>query len=209
MADILAVGDILEVRTVCRLSNQFGINVRHLKATTVPGAATDFNIVALALAATLAPLFKAALASQAEFYGLGVRRLSPNPSLETTTYQGAGPGSVIGDPMSSQTAGVISLKTGLPGRAFRGRMYIPYPAKVDSDSTGRPLLAYRNALSGIANKYVASSTWTNGGTTFTTVGVLWHKRTKTATNLSSDRVREDWGTQRRRSQINRPDRAPF
>lgn len=209
MADVLATLDVLEVRFVCKANNQYSVNVRHfLVAAGMIGAPT-LDTAAGGFDAKFAPLFKAILAQGASFFGVGVRRISPTVSLESLSLVGRGAGLVTGDLMSTQTTSVATVRTSLPGRKNRGRMFLPYPSETDNDATGRPLATYMATANAICVPLYSQTTYTVGAQNFKADGVLWHRSTRTYTPIAQAYVRPDWGTQRRRSQINRPDRAPF
>lgn len=47
-----------------------------------------------------------------------------------------GPGTAVGDPLPIQAAGVLSCRTGIPGRRYRGRMYLgPFTENDQASST--------------------------------------------------------------------------
>lgn len=53
------------------------------------------------------------------------RDLTSATGLAFETATGAGPGSVVGEFAPNNVAAVVSFRTGLAGRSFRGRNYIP------------------------------------------------------------------------------------
>jgi hypothetical protein len=209
MADLLAINDVLEVRFVCKAPTQYAFNVRHFRVTAIGGGQPTLDTAVLAMSAKFGPLYKACMSSTATFYGCDVRRLLPSLSLAVQTKTGSGAGTVAGDLMSTQTAGVISLRTNLPGKKFRGRMYIPFPGETDNDVNARPVAALLSNYAALLLPHTQNTTYNNGADNFSAVGVIYHRSVKTETTIVSGFVRLDWGTQRRRSSINRPDRAPF
>lgn len=209
MADLLATNDVLEVRLISNFRNQYAINVRHFRiGTTLVGAPT-LDQAASAFEAKFAPLYKACMSSVAQWYGLTARRVTPGQSLESVTASLRGIGSVAGDPVPSQVAAVISLRSAIPGRAFRGRMYVPFASEADNGTDGRPSAQYIGNANAIAIPLSQSTVYVLGAQQFSAIPVIYHRKLQTETTIVQAFTRFDWGTQRRRSQINRPDRPPI
>ena len=209
MADPIQIGQLYEVRFVCKLANQYAVNVRHFRVTTIVSGQPTTDTFAGGLEAKFAPLFKACLSVRATWYGLGSRRVLPTQSLETISAAARGPGTVVGDALSTQTAAVITLRTPLPGKKFRGRMYVPFPSETDNDLDARPTAAYLANTNALSLPLMQSTTYTIGADSFTAVPSIFHRALQTETTIVLAYTRPDWGTQRRRSQINRPDRSPI
>lgn len=197
----MTVGDIYRCVVYCREDSQLGLNVSHFRVTSVvPDGVTEL-FVANFLSALFKPLYAVALNAVATFRGVSIQRVSPTPvadiiysALATGTVSGSG------DSMSPQTAGVIKLTTGLAGRRYRGRKYIPFPGE-DRNTLGYPTSAYVGSLAAIGAAYLALHTPADGGGG---VGLYFGLRTDATTGFISFNgatPRNAWGTQRRRSFI--------
>lgn len=206
--DVVA-GDVHEVRIVCKAGTQYSTNVRHFRVTGVPTAGVLEADLPLYYGPKISNVLKGCIAAEAVIYGYGVRKILPTVGVEYLDKPVALAGTGTGGLLPEQTAGVISLRTTLPGKKFRGRMYVPFPHGSANDVNGRPTAIYTGNIGVLGDMFYGSETWTNGANSFTSTGVVYHRGPKTETTLSSIIVRKDWGTQRRRSQINHPDRAPF
>jgi len=198
---VIVIGDVLEYRIVTLLGDQVGLNVRHLKVTQLIGLPTTQQTVD-ALEPILSTPIKPLMSAQAEFRGIDLRVLLPTPSTVVFNNSDAGFGTVAGEDLPKQVAGVLSLRTDTPGRSGRGRMYVSFPSEIDSESPGRPIAGYVIRLTTlgvsikaplivddlIGNSLVAEAAVLQGG-----------QLPPNATKLITSAIaRPFWGTQRRR-----------
>ncbi|MCJ7620356.1 MAG: hypothetical protein MUP64_09090, partial [Anaerolineae bacterium] len=141
---VLAANDIIEVMAVSKTTDQIGLNIFHYQVTAAGG--TDvLSRVTQALEAFVTPFstsLKALMSSSAEFRGYQVRRLNAPASVWFQDATGAGVGTVAGDMLPRQVAGLLSKRVITPGRRKGGRMYIPFPGEGDNDATSLPSAAY-------------------------------------------------------------------
>lgn len=106
----------------------------------------------------------------------------------SVTYKGTGSGNAL----SQRTAVVCGLRTALPTRAGRGRMYVPAPDDTHLTTTG--LLATADAST------IASGLGTALNTMSGTVQVvIFHRASGDTTPVTSVTVGQVLGTQRRRT----------
>ena len=94
--------------------------------------------------------------------------------------------------LSPQTAAVVSLRTVVPTRRGRGRMYLP-PMTVDSELTLGIMDAITTSSIALAAKGMLESLITSGYTP-----VIAHRDIASTTNITSCDVSNIYGTQRRR-----------
>jgi hypothetical protein len=102
-----------------------------------------------------------------------------------------------GGPVPAQTCGLITLRTGLAGRSFRGRVYLGAVRSGLMDSTG----AQWNSAS-LATLQAASTAWVNAmtlGSHVTGLGV-YSAKYNTMAAVTSNVFRQYCGTQRRRAE---------
>ena len=199
MAEEIMIGDLIEVRFICALEDQASYNVRQWTAGVIVGLGLDMEEAAASVASAFATPYKTILCAAATFRGVGLRRLSPAPTLESFDNTGAGAGLVAGDPLPGQICGITKLVTVSPGRAGRGRSYFPFPAEAVNDVNGRPTLAHQVNMLAIANDFHSSIILDDGfGNSVNFSGVLTAKPGLTTKPLVGAIVRDTWATQRRR-----------
>lgn len=206
MAIPLQLGDVLRFTSVCRFNEQNGLNVWFARVEDLTDNGATLEECAEQVAAQWGLFVRGVMSDQADYQGLFLERIGPNPTDKYLELFENGPGTRLGDALSSQTAGLIKLTTGLPGRGFRGRKYFPFPSESDSTTEAQPGAVYINNISLIGAWFAAPKIIDGGGTNDVTIRFgLW----KTAGQLFAPFVgfvaRRNWATQRRRSQINRGD----
>jgi hypothetical protein len=156
---------------------------------------------------------KAAINENAVYYGLRLTQaVMPPTNPKMAQFAAAdGAGTTTGDMLPPQVAGLIKVTTGVAGRRFRGRMYIPFPSESDSVVEGAPNAGYLAKVQPIITELATSPIITVGGSTVTYDYGLY-PRPYTAfqwKEITGGLFRTRWATQRRRSFINRGDVVPF
>jgi hypothetical protein len=205
---LIAVGDTLQLRIACRQAGQNGMNVLHYRVSAVVGA-MDLIMTRDQFDTLAAPLYKAVMTANADYYGVAVRRLVPNPSLEFTTSASTGPGTVAGDSAPKQASIVVTKRSATPGRGFRGRMYIPFPGDAATFSDGSPTPAYVTLVDGIALALLTNLTLISGANSVSLIPAILHRATTTVTDMVGYEVRKRFGNQRRRGDYGKVEPAPW
>jgi hypothetical protein len=107
-----------------------------------------------------------------------------------------------------QLACVVTLRSSLAPPRIRGRTYLPPAVESVNQADGTPSATHRsNVLTACTNQYTGTLTVTVGAHTATLLGILWSKKLSSFYALDQLTVRTAWGTQRRRSGINRGDQS--
>jgi hypothetical protein len=129
-----------------------------------------------------------------------VRVVPPTlPGIATSTSEGtAAPPS-----MSNQTSGLITWRTILAGRKYRGRIYVPFPAVVFQTVLGEPSAAYVALLDTLATILVGLTTITSLTGAGTMALGLYHRSTGEVTGVIEGVPQDKWATQRRRGNYGR------
>lgn len=211
----LVANDLIEVMAIARTTDQIGLNIFHYKVVNA-GVGDVLSRVTQALEAFGTPFstsLKALMSSSAEFRGYQVRRLNAPQSVWFQDATGAGPGTVAGDMLPRQVAGLLSKRVNVPGRRKGGRMYVPFPGEGDNDATSLPSAAYVVRLQTHAGNVLSSLAV---GLTFNADpvvqqityvgGVMFLGASRAITEVrSSDR----WATQRRRGSYGRKNVSPL
>lgn len=209
MAEI-RLGDYFRLRVVCYTSSQVGINTAHFRCTAETGVGSTDQQVADAFDAALAPRYKAAISGGARYRGCSVQRISPGiPTVPAFAIGNDGIGTVAGGMMGTQLSGLVSARTSLAGRRYRGRVYIPFPAEDSNAATGVPEAAYIVAIDDIGDELYSVFPVVNGGNSTTNDPVVWHRGLLLGTPITGWLARPSWATQRRRGAYGRQNTTPF
>lgn len=201
----MAIGDIFEFKIFTQAPQQVGINIRHYRVSNIVTNQVPADAMADQLATNLRPLYLSMMETLAVFAGITARKIHPLPvELESTLEGLSGPGTVLGDPLPRQVSGVLTLGTPLAGRANRGRLYMPFPAKASSDAFNVPEATYKNNLQSLGMALISSFTATQGVNSTTLTPVIWRRGPRTFTDLTRAVAQPRWGTQRRRGNYGRP-----
>ncbi len=155
---------------------QVGINSIHYQVTNTVGAgATQFQL-ASALDILAAPLMKAIISSTVQYRGVIVQRVFPRPPVVAESATGnTGTGSGAATQVSPQVAGLISTRTALAGRQFRGRLYAPFLGTGSIGANGSPTAPYVTALQALATAMFTNITCGGVGNTSTVTPVIYHR----------------------------------
>lgn len=195
----IASGDIYETKVYCSLGAQIGINVLHYRCSATAGTSTTDLSFATALEAAVADAYRDLLVNDARFRGVGVKRLFPTPpTIEITSTVLADNGLVDGVPLPKQTCGIITKQTASAGRAFRGRVYVPFPGDIDNTGEGAPINTYVARLTALAGILEGSLLVGTAPNTAQMQPIIYHRGGLAPTDVFNCFGRPRWGTQRRR-----------
>jgi len=201
----MPVNDVLEVRVFCKHANQQSINIVHFQITAVVLPEPTHDIIATVLSGNFGTIYRDMMTNQATYDGVGVRKVFPLPmSSETFGTAAAGGGTVLGDALPKQIAGLLSWRTDLAGPANRGRTYVPFPSETDNDTGAVPTAAYVTKLVTMGNALGGPITVPNAGGSATLNRRIFHRATSTVTPVTFFFTRNRWATQRRRGDFGRP-----
>jgi len=206
---ILSLNDLLEVGFVCQATPQFSINVRHYTVTEVNGASVSDVAAADKLEDVFAPLYKAVLSASAKWWGLKLQVIKPVKMAHVINIDNRDFGDVAGDMLPRQTAAVIKMHTGVAGRSNRGRVYIPFPSESSNGANGGPSPGYVVDLQTLGDEFRNEQTVGLLGDTAKLTPVVYSRTAETIRLILAGPARSEWGTQRRRSNIGRPDADPL
>lgn len=210
----IAVGDKYQVKIFCKFAPQLSVNIRHYIITAVSNPGTEQKLcdaVSLALGSAIKPL----LAGLASFFGVETQKLVGAAFVtQATSNSGIGSGSVTSDGLPGQVSGLISLRTGLPGRANRGRLFIPFPAEADNNATlafPAPDLSYitRLATLGLLLVTLTVTTTDSPASVVTLAGQIYHRGSNSFTPATTAVGQPNWATQKRRGGYGAPNANPF
>jgi len=147
------------------------------------------------------------------YYGALMRRINGVKTQLIPSIIGQSVGDLMGDPLPSQVSAVISKRASSAPPRARGRFYCPSPTEAENNATGDPSAAYLTALEDLGDFLSLDLTLTDGADNIVLSPVIARFDPPgtffDAWEVDQYIVRSRWGTQRRRSEINRPDRVPF
>lgn len=203
----MILNDVMEFASVVYNVNQNAINVSHWKATAIGGAGLTLQQVADGLSTLWAVQMKPCVPNGGLYKGAKCRLVMPVPTAVVVTTNGNGAGTLgAGDQIPSQCASVITLRASTAPPKTRGRIYMPAPTEAENSALGVPTAAYITAQAGIRTMMLVNQVITVGADSVTLRACLWHRKPPVAVYLIDSAVtRNFWGTQRRRSGINRTD----
>lgn len=206
---LLVAAQVYQARFFCTWGVQCAINVRHYRVEDADGLTTDEDLAHL-LSDSIGPSYRAILCDNAMYRGCGVQRISPLPkTLEVFSIEEQGAGSVVGEPLPGQVSGLISFKTALAGREYRGRAYVPFPSEVHNDETGLPTSGYFALLEQLGDDLEAPMTAFTAPKAATVIPVVWSKKFSSATPVVFTLPRQKWATQRRRGPFGAANASPI
>jgi hypothetical protein len=206
----MPVGDTFRVRRVVREQDQTAFNIGYWQIAAISAATPSDAAIAAGFDALFSPLYQALLPAVATYRGTGVQYIGPGAErVEAVSTSGLTVGSNESEPLPTQVAGLISLRTNLAGRANRGRVYIPFPYEDASDGPSQPNATYLLALDSMATAIVTPLVVGTGATACTLKPVIYHRASETLTDIVGYLVRSFWATIRKRSEAGKGDAVPF
>lgn len=212
MASNVVIGDTLQIKIYCKFRDQIGLNVRYLQVTNTTGASVTDQEVADRVALDVDALYRELLSIQARFEGVSAQIVLPVARDTVYSNNGAGAGLTSGDPLPSQTCGLITLRSGFAGRSGRGRMYIPFPGEGDNDTVNAtPSASYMDKLAVLGEYFESFAVVTVGANSATMRWVITNYPDPAPgfVGILDTIPRQKWATQRRRGAFGRPNSLPF
>lgn len=207
---MFGVGTIFQVSYYCRLDGkQNAVNVMHYKVDTlIPDPITQEQ-VGDAFSAHCATQYKAMLHTANAYDGLKIRIPGPLGTAATISRSGAGAGTSAGvGTAPTQLCVVASLRSSFAPARIRGRQY--YGGFTNDDITvgGDPGAGLLTKVNNVLDKTALNPiVLTIAGNDYNFVPVIYRRELLTWYGITSRVVRISFGTQRRRSEINRGDAA--
>jgi hypothetical protein len=205
-----AINDVYQVSVYCTIADQVAVNVQHWIAGANTGAGCSDAQIASGFDVLYAPLYASVITAAAQYYGVKVQKIFPLPvSIPVFSKLNTQPGILGPNCVSKQTSGIITLRTALAGRKFRGRMYVPFPSSSNVTVNGQPNAGYMTALTNLAASQVVVQNFGGGGNTTPFTRAIYHRATHTFDRVLLVEPRPLFATQRRRGDYGRPNALPF
>lgn len=205
----IAVGDLYQLRVWCLNTGVYTVNTMHYEVTATSGAWDPDGAIATDWWAYIDAAWLDLMTTTSEVIAVSEQKLFPVHETAVVIAQVGVTGTVAGDTLPFQVCGRLKLLTGLAGRQYNGRLYIPFPGEGDSDAGGSPTAGYRTRLTILADLIEDPINITAGADTATITPCVFsrtHGTREALVNVSSVR---QWGTQRRRSLIQNLEGPPI
>lgn len=219
MATPINDADYVQVRAWTKDGDQASVQRMWYICDGTTGAGATDQQVADQLEALLAPLYKPIINNRASWAGLEVQVLSLgvwHAEVNSVVHAGSGTGGA--DALPKQTAGLVGWKTPRGGRAYRGRMYLPFPSVSHDTGDGVPTAAYVTAASTLTDNWLTDNFFGTGGDSVTLRPIIKHGPTKGDppvppvspwTLITVGVTNNKWATQRRRGAYGRVNNSPI
>jgi len=202
-------GDIIKSRAAAFQAGQLGLNTIYWEVSGVSGSGATLLEIAEALSGVWHTHYKSLMGTTATFLGVGVSNITPPATIEYAYTGDDGAGTATGEPLPTQTAGLISLKTPFAGPRNRGRIYIPFPTEGLNGSPSEPNGTALIAMVSLAAEIFPGHAILGASGACTIAPVIFHRDSLGYTFLDQAIPRDKWATQRRRGSFGRPNVAPF
>lgn len=209
----LAVDDVVEMISVCKTTDQIGLNIFHYKVTTINVLPSALSLlVDRLLVLNFDTAMRALISSAAEYRGLMTRILKPTLSVQFLDSRGAGGGTVGGDLLPRQVSGLLSKRSAVAGRRKGGRFYVPFPGEDDNAATSVPTAGYVARLDTLG---ITLASQLNFGLIGVAVPVIYQRPPRffpllyDTRGIATIRSNPAWATQRRRGSFGRVNISPL
>jgi len=209
MANVLALGNVVEAKLYCKSSGQYSINTLHFRVSAVAGTSTNDTNAATAVSGAFAAPMKALLSENAEFIGVTVQIIRSTRRPKVYTLADAAPGTVLGDSNPRQVAGLVTKLSATASKSGRGRFYVPFSGEADNEPGATPSGDYVTRLQTLGAQIVTPITAGAGGNTAVLTPVLYNRETFFTIDINDYTARTYWATCRRRGDARGGDRPPF
>lgn len=121
----MAIGDIYRVAIEGKMYSNDVVNVIHYQtAVSVGTVASEVEALGVAMENDFLPDYLDLIVPAYNVERIAVRGVT-NPTLGVDVFPVGAVGLRPGDPEASQVAGLLNLRTGLIGRRYYGKMYLP------------------------------------------------------------------------------------
>lgn len=206
----ITTGQTLRFETFVQFGDQVAQNVLYYVCTAHSGVGCPSQIMLDGMLDAYNLRMKALMSASATIRGgklsSPLDNPQPNPELQTKTQAGT----VSGEPLPRQTAGLMKFQTDLAGASYRGRLYTPFPSETDNDTDATPIAGWTSRLTALYDEmkgfFLADDENPDNDST---IALAIYSRTKNETTLVTKCIPLDaWATIRRRGTFGRSNISP-
>lgn len=172
----------------------------HARCTVATGGLVEYEELANLIDAAVRPACRAMMVDTTFFEYIEIARLTPLPQSDfKRSSAGVIANLVAQDELPRMNCGIITKKTGIAGKRFRGRVYVPHAGEADNFATAQPTAGYMALMTTLANLTLVPRGYVGGAGNVQIDPVLYHRTTRTYNDITAFQVRPYWATQRRRN----------
>jgi hypothetical protein len=219
-----ALGNVYQIRAYCYdiPPIQLAVNTWYMQITDATGVGTmTEQSMTDSLSILWAARYKPCISNGSSYYGLSAQFISgPKPlPVALTSIAGQGIGTGGAGTLPNQVTGLISFKTALAGKHYRGRIYTPFLPKPAADVDGLMTTAFAAIITAnMANFFPALESIVSGANSVTgayfvraaiQVALPPLPKTITYNRITRATVPVKFATIRRRGQFGRINPPPF
>lgn len=205
----LAFNDLVEIRLFSKQDQQTAINVLHYQVNAISAGTPTEQQVCDAFRTYIAGAMASVMNGNAQFRGVGLRKIYPAPIGTEFFSKDTTAGGVGADALPKQTCGLISWRCNGKGPKYRGRTYIPFPDETSSSAAGAPIAAYVTDAKALADKLLNTGALIYSGVNTITLALQVIRAPSVLLNpVVYHVVPYKWATQRRRGDFGRPNALP-
>jgi len=177
--------------------------------SAVIGAPTSIDFVS-GLDSLMASLLLPAMPAAATYYGTKARLMTPANILYPEFANGnTATGTAGGNLLPTQVRGLIKWNTAQLGRAYRGRMYVPFPSTAFNTAAGLPTAGYTTVLNTISSALILGFGFGVAPNTGFASLVIFNKKLRiNRGGVVFGPTSSKWATQRRGGSYGRPNVIP-
>lgn len=211
MSQIIALNSVVQFR-ICSVETndgQISLNILNYFCTAVAGTGGTDLQAATKMDTNVQAAYKNWMPSTCMYRGVGCRIIAPTKYVEQTVVANAGVGGAGAQVLPTQVSGLIALLTAQAGRAYRGRIYVGFPAASWTNNDGEMTAAAQTALAAINTAIAYTIVVGTAPNTSTLQLGIYHKKLNTITYVNNSITRGSWATQRRRGDLGRKNAVPF
>jgi hypothetical protein len=208
------VGDRYAFRVFSRLGDQLGVNVVNAEITGLGGTPSLQEMID-AWSTWASTRWAALMTSAAQYYGSSCQQIMTTSPVEISAVStaGQGAGASGATPLPALVSGILTLNTGIAGRSFRGRLYMPFPSTADQQIVSGisiPATGYQVNLLALATDLRTTITLAaaGGGSIDLRVGIR-SRKLNVFNYVNGVIPRAKWAEQHRRGSYGRPNSPPF
>ena len=225
MAYTPVLNDLLEMVVVTQdqtASPQLGLNRVFWQVSGITGLGVTQGQIAAFLDGLLSPFYVSIMPATALYRGVYIQRVFPTPvQIKAGSVTHNATGTAGGTMLPSQVSVLVSLQTAVAGRAFRGRIYLPFISNAFITGSEAPNAALVTVALNIGTVISAAQLVTVGANATAITPVLWHRKgfgfkkgppvvpinpatIGTITAITGSSAAAKWATIRRRGDYGRP-----
>lgn len=202
------IDDTLRITVFCVAGEQVSNNVFYKRVTATTGESLELNELASLAANAYSFLWTPMMSVYSAFYGVKVELVVPIAIPQWGFFAL----NVVGDAnqplLPRQSAGIVTWRTSLVGKRYRGRTYFPFPSTLHCESDGTPTPGYKVLLEDVIDVFAQNEVLTGAGGSVTWRTSVYSRINQGSYPVQSGTARDKFATQRRRGSYGKANSLP-